>query len=57
MGVIEMISPSFSIVSVGLLNQLLYFLGKSGKVETMMKVVQHFGDRFTCSMPEKMARF
>ncbi|OVA04024.1 Pentatricopeptide repeat [Macleaya cordata] len=38
MDLIEMMEPSFSIVSIGLLNQLLYFLGKSGKVETMMKL-------------------
>ncbi|KAI3869685.1 hypothetical protein MKX03_011882 [Papaver bracteatum] len=38
MSLIEMMEPSFSRVSIGLLNQLLYFIGKSGKVETMMKL-------------------
>ncbi|KAF8398350.1 hypothetical protein HHK36_017277 [Tetracentron sinense] len=35
---IEIMEPSFSVLSIGLLNQLLHFLGKSGKVETMMKL-------------------
>lgn len=35
---IKMMEPSFHVVSVGLLNQILHFLGKSGKTETMMKV-------------------
>ncbi|KAF5187998.1 Pentatricopeptide repeat-containing protein [Thalictrum thalictroides] len=36
--VIERMEPSFSIVSIGLLNHLLHFLGKSGKIEIMMKL-------------------
>ncbi|URE15279.1 PPR repeat [Musa troglodytarum] len=35
---IECMETSFSSISLGLLNQLLHFLGKSGKIETMMKV-------------------
>lgn len=31
--------PWFPLVSIGLLNQLLHLLGKSGKVESMMKVL------------------
>lgn len=33
-----LIEPSLSTASVGLLNQLLHFLGKSGKTEAMMKL-------------------
>ncbi|KAI3988551.1 hypothetical protein MKX01_026365, partial [Papaver californicum] len=46
MSFIEMMEPSFSRVSIGLLNQLLYFIGKSGKVETMLKVFLDFGGSF-----------
>ncbi|KAJ6921846.1 hypothetical protein NC652_015709 [Populus alba x Populus x berolinensis] len=34
---IKLMEPSFSVVSIGLLNQLLHLLGKSGKIESMMK--------------------
>lgn len=34
-----LLEPSLSMVSVGLLNQLLHFLGKSGKTEAMIKVI------------------
>ncbi|RVW16467.1 Pentatricopeptide repeat-containing protein [Vitis vinifera] len=37
-GLIKLMEPSISVVSIGLLNQLLHFLGKSGKIETMMKL-------------------
>nr|UPT49855.1 pentatricopeptide repeat protein AaPPR566 [Agave angustifolia] len=36
--IVEHMDPSFSLISVGLLNQLLYFLGKSGKIENMIKL-------------------
>ena len=36
--VIKLIEPSYAVASVGLLNHLLHFLGKSGKIEMMMKV-------------------
>ncbi|XP_020100290.1 pentatricopeptide repeat-containing protein At2g41720 isoform X2 [Ananas comosus] len=36
--VIEHMEPSFSSTSLGILNQLLHFLGKCGKIETMMKI-------------------
>lgn len=39
---IEKVDISFSLVSLGFLNQLLLFLGKSGKVESMMKVIKDF---------------
>ncbi|GFY96208.1 tetratricopeptide repeat (TPR)-like superfamily protein [Actinidia rufa] len=35
---IKMMEPSLPVISVGLLNQLLHFIGKSGKIETMMKL-------------------
>ncbi|KAL5539473.1 hypothetical protein UlMin_042961 [Ulmus minor] len=35
---IKLMEPSFPVVSVSLINQLLHFLGKSGKVDTMMKL-------------------
>ncbi|GMH08165.1 hypothetical protein Nepgr_010005 [Nepenthes gracilis] len=35
---IKIIEPSFHEVSVGLLNQLLHFFGKCGKIDTMMKL-------------------
>ncbi|XP_047341957.1 pentatricopeptide repeat-containing protein At2g41720 [Impatiens glandulifera] len=35
---IKMIEPSLPNMSVGLLNHLLLFIGKSGKIETMMKL-------------------
>ncbi|KAK6941818.1 Pentatricopeptide repeat [Dillenia turbinata] len=35
---INMMEPSFPAISVGLLNQLLHFLGRSGKTDTMMKL-------------------
>ncbi|GMP61745.1 hypothetical protein CsSME_00024089 [Camellia sinensis var. sinensis] len=38
MDLIKMMEPSFPVISVGLLNQLLHFIGKSGKIETMMKL-------------------
>ncbi|KAL7225285.1 hypothetical protein ACSBR1_020631 [Camellia fascicularis] len=38
MYLIKMMEPSFPVISVGLLNQLLHFIGKSGKIETMMKL-------------------
>lgn len=38
MDLIKFMEPSFAVVSAGLVNQLLYFLGKSGKTETMLKV-------------------
>ncbi|KAF5946370.1 hypothetical protein HYC85_016598 [Camellia sinensis] len=38
MDLIKMMEPSFPAISVGLLNQLLHFIGKSGKIETMMKL-------------------
>ncbi|KAF9679630.1 hypothetical protein SADUNF_Sadunf06G0034700 [Salix dunnii] len=34
----KLMEPSFSVVSIGLLNQLLHLLGKSGKIESMMKL-------------------
>ena len=43
---IKLMEPSLPVVSRGVINQLLHFLGRSGKVETMMKV---FGD-FTYSL-------
>jgi hypothetical protein len=36
---IKYMEPLFHVVSAGLMNQLLHFLGKSGKTETMMKVL------------------
>ncbi|KAI8534301.1 hypothetical protein RHMOL_Rhmol10G0079600 [Rhododendron molle] len=35
---IKMMEPSFPVISVGVLNQLLLFIGKSGKIETMMMI-------------------
>jgi hypothetical protein len=35
---IKFMEPSFAVVSAGVMNHLLHFLGKSGKTETMMKV-------------------
>ncbi|KAG4204180.1 hypothetical protein ERO13_A04G032500v2 [Gossypium hirsutum] len=35
---IELMEPWFPLVSIGLLNQLLHLLGKSGKTESMMKL-------------------
>ncbi|KAG5242651.1 pentatricopeptide repeat-containing family protein [Salix suchowensis] len=35
---VKLMEPSFSVVSIGLLNQLLHLLGKSGKIESMMKL-------------------
>ena len=39
MDLIKLMEPSFTVLSAGLLNHLLHFLGKSGKTETMMKVL------------------
>lgn len=39
MELIKFMEPSFAVVSAGLMNQLLHFLGKSGKTETMIKVL------------------
>ena len=47
MGLIEMMKPSFTRVSVGLLNHLIHFLGKSGKIETMIKVIVDFHHRLS----------
>ncbi|KAI8545781.1 hypothetical protein RHMOL_Rhmol07G0064800 [Rhododendron molle] len=33
-----MMEPSFPVISVGVLNQLLLFIGKSGKIETVMMI-------------------
>lgn len=44
---VEKVEISFSLVSLGFLNQLLLFLGKSGKIETMMKVINDF---LTCQL-------
>lgn len=38
MELIKLIEPSLPRVSIGLVNQLLRILGRSGKIETMMKV-------------------
>ena len=47
--IVEHMDPSFSLISVGLLNQLLYFLGKSGKIENMIKVSgAMFDDLLNC---------
>ncbi|GKV27597.1 hypothetical protein SLEP1_g36756 [Rubroshorea leprosula] len=35
---IKLMEPSFPVVSTGLMNQLLHLLGKSGKIESMMKL-------------------
>ncbi|KAM7505449.1 hypothetical protein LguiB_004353 [Lonicera macranthoides] len=35
---IRMMEPSFHLMSVGLVNQLLHFIGKAGKIESMMKL-------------------
>ncbi|KAG5555735.1 hypothetical protein RHGRI_006395 [Rhododendron griersonianum] len=35
---VKMMEPSFPVISVGVLNQLLLFIGKSGKIETMMMI-------------------
>ncbi|KAK2975136.1 hypothetical protein RJ640_010816, partial [Escallonia rubra] len=35
---VKIMEPAFSVISVGLLNQLLQFAGKSGKIDTMMKL-------------------
>ncbi|KAA3457122.1 pentatricopeptide repeat-containing protein isoform X1 [Gossypium australe] len=35
---IKLMEPWFPLVSIGLLNQLLHLLGKSGKIESMMKL-------------------
>ncbi|KAE8098771.1 hypothetical protein FH972_016809 [Carpinus fangiana] len=35
---IKLMEPSFAVVSAGVMNHLLHFLGKSGKTETMMKL-------------------
>ena len=37
-----MIEPSFPKLSVGLMNQLLQIVGRSGKTDAMMKVILHF---------------
>lgn len=42
MDLIKLMEPSFGVVSIGLVNQLLRFLGKSGKVEIMIKVLEIF---------------
>lgn len=41
MDLIKFMEPSFAVLSSGLVNHLLHFLGKSGKTETMMKVLQN----------------
>lgn len=33
---------SLAVVPLGTLNQLLHYVGKSGKIETMMKVIESF---------------
>lgn len=43
---IKLMEPSFGVVSIGLMNQLLHFLGKSGKVEIMMKVSENLSFSF-----------
>ncbi|EXC04358.1 hypothetical protein L484_015985 [Morus notabilis] len=35
---IKLMEPSLPVVSIAVINQLLHFLGRSGKVETMMKL-------------------
>uniref|UniRef100_A0A2P2KV72 Pentatricopeptide repeat-containing protein At2g41720 isoform X2 n=1 Tax=Rhizophora mucronata TaxID=61149 RepID=A0A2P2KV72_RHIMU len=35
---VKLMEPSFSVVSIGLLNQLLHLLGKTGKTDSMMKL-------------------
>jgi len=42
--IIKLMEPSLHLVSVGTINHLLHFLGKSGKMEIMMKVV----GKYTC---------
>lgn len=37
---IKHIEPSLPVISSGCLNQLLHSLGRSGKIETMLKVTQ-----------------
>ncbi|KAE9465928.1 hypothetical protein C3L33_02160, partial [Rhododendron williamsianum] len=43
---VKMMEPSFPIISVGVLNQLLLFIGKSGKIETMMMLNSENCDKF-----------
>ncbi|XP_002529506.3 pentatricopeptide repeat-containing protein At2g41720 isoform X1 [Ricinus communis] len=38
LNLMKLMEPSFSVVSIGLLNQLLHVLGRSGKIESMMKL-------------------
>lgn len=38
-GVVSLIESACSCISIGLLNQLLQFLGKSGKTDSMIKVI------------------
>lgn len=44
--IISMMEASLPGISVGILNQLLQCIGKSGKIETMIKVIQKFSNRF-----------
>lgn len=44
MDLVKLIEPSLPKVSVGLVNQLLHVLGRSGKIETMMKVPRKFSN-------------
>ncbi|OMO71314.1 putative pentatricopeptide repeat-containing protein [Corchorus olitorius] len=44
MDLIKLMEPSFPLVSIGLVNQLLKLVGKSGKIESMMKVLQWMED-------------
>lgn len=43
---IKYIEPSLPVISSGCLNQFLHSLGKSGKIETMLKVSQIFSQRY-----------
>lgn len=44
--IIEMMGTSLLTISVGTLNHLLLSLGKAGRIETMMKVIEVFSVLF-----------